>query len=190
MTVTVQGLTGGPLAWLLKLRCERKGFVFLGGNALARTFASLLGDRNQEVLLLDSSPDCIRAAEKAGLQPMARLVSYAFAGVDPAFMGEGPIPAVTTALQRAGLTAADLDVIESNEAFAAQALAVCKGLELDPAKTNPNGGAVALGHPIGATGARILITLIYALRHRGLKKGIASLCLGGGDAIAMAVEIV
>jgi acetyl-CoA C-acetyltransferase len=128
------------------------------------------------------------AAEKAGQQPIGRLVSYAFAGVDPTIMGEGPIPAVTTALKRAGLTVADLDVIESNEAFAAQALAVCKGLELDAAKTNPNGGAVALGHPIGATGAILTVKCLYELKRIGGKYGLVTMCIGGGQGIAAIFE--
>ena len=127
-------------------------------------------------------------AEKQGLSPMARLVSYAFAGVDPAYMGEGPIPAVTKALERAGLKVGDMDVIESNEAFAAQALAVSKSLEFDPAKTNPNGGAVALGHPIGATGAVLTVKALYELQRIGGRYALVTMCIGGGQGIAGVFE--
>jgi acetyl-CoA C-acetyltransferase len=129
-------------------------------------------------------------AASRGLQPLARILSYAVTGVDPAIMGIGPVSAVRLALDRAGLTASDVDLFELNEAFAAQSVAVVRTLGLDPAKVNVNGGAIALGHPIGASGARILTTLIYALRARGLSRGIASLCIGGGMGIAMVVERV
>jgi acetyl-CoA C-acetyltransferase len=130
------------------------------------------------------------AAHAAALraQPLARIVSYASAGVDPAVMGVGPVPAVTKALDKAGLTAADVDLFELNEAFAAQSLAVARDLKLDPARVNVNGGAIALGHPIGASGARILVTLLHALRARGLRRGLASLCIGGGQGVALVVE--
>jgi acetyl-CoA C-acetyltransferase len=127
-------------------------------------------------------------AKKTGAKPLARILSYASTGVDPKIMGMGPVPAVRKALERAGLTVADIDLFELNEAFAAQALAVSRELELDPAKVNVNGGAIALGHPIGASGARVLTTLIYALRARKQRYGVASLCIGGGMGIAMAVE--
>lgn len=129
-------------------------------------------------------------AEKQGLSPMARLRSYAFAGVDPAYMGEGPIPAVKKALDRVGLQVDDMDVIESNEAFAAQALAVSKGLGLDPAKTNPNGGAVAFGHPIGATGAIITVKALYELQRIGGRYALVTMCIGGGQGIAAVFERV
>ena len=128
------------------------------------------------------------AAAKAGLKPLARLVSYGVAGVDPSIMGTGPIPAVQLALKRAGLKASDLDVIESNEAFAAQALCVTKGLDLDPAKVNPNGGAVALGHPLGATGAILTVKCIYELMRTGKKNGLITMCIGGGQGIAGVIE--
>lgn len=125
-----------------------------------------------------------KAAVQAGLKPLARLVSYGIAGVDPAYMGEGPIPAVQQALQRAGLKVGELDVIESNEAFAAQALCVSKGLDFDPAKVNPNGGAVALGHPIGASGAILAVKCIYELQRTGKRYGLVTMCIGGGQGIA------
>jgi acetyl-CoA C-acetyltransferase len=127
-------------------------------------------------------------AEKVGTRPLARILAYVSTGVDPAVMGIGPIPAIRKVLDRANLTIADIDLFELNEAFAAQALAVMRELGLDPAKTNVNGGAIALGHPIGASGARLLTTLVYALKARGGRYGIASLCIGGGMGIAMAVE--
>ncbi|WP_172329521.1 beta-ketothiolase BktB [Mangrovicoccus sp. HB161399] len=130
------------------------------------------------------------AAAKAGLKPKARILGYAHAGVRPEVMGIGPIPAVEKLLARTGLTAADFDVIESNEAFAAQALAVSRGLGLDPAKVNPNGGAIALGHPIGATGAIILIKALYELERTGGKRGLATMCIGGGQGIALAFELL
>jgi acetyl-CoA C-acetyltransferase len=127
-------------------------------------------------------------AAKRGLTPLARIVSFATAGVDPAVMGSGPIPASRKALQRAGWSVADLDLIEANEAFAAQACAVNKELGLDPAKVNVNGGAIAIGHPIGASGARVLTTLLYEMGRRDAKKGLATLCIGGGMGVAMCVE--
>jgi acetyl-CoA C-acetyltransferase len=127
-------------------------------------------------------------AAKRGITPLARIVSWATAGVDPAIMGTGPIPASRKALAKAGWTIADLDLIEANEAFAAQACAVNKDLGWDPAKVNVNGGAIALGHPIGASGARVLTTLLYEMQRRGAKKGLATLCIGGGMGVAMCVE--
>jgi acetyl-CoA C-acetyltransferase len=128
------------------------------------------------------------SAQQRGLQPLARIASFAAAGVDPALMGTGPIPASRKALQRAGWTIGDLDLIEANEAFAAQACAVNKDLGWDAAKVNVNGGAVALGHPIGASGARVLTTLLFEMRRRDAKKGLATLCVGGGMGVAMCVE--
>ncbi|KAI93812.1 acetyl-CoA acetyltransferase [Rhodomicrobium udaipurense JA643] len=127
-------------------------------------------------------------AEKRGLEPLARIVSFATAGVDPSIMGTGPIPASKRALEKAGWSKDDLDLIEANEAFAAQAAAVNKGLGWDIEKVNVNGGAIAIGHPIGASGARILTTLLYELKRRDAKKGLATLCIGGGMGIAMCVE--
>ena len=127
-------------------------------------------------------------AKKRGLTPLARIVSWASAGVDPAVMGSGPIPASRKALEKAGWKPADLDLIEANEAFAAQAIAVNRDMGWDPAKVNVNGGAIAIGHPIGASGARVLTTLLYELQRSGGKKGLATLCIGGGMGIAMCVE--
>jgi acetyl-CoA C-acetyltransferase len=127
-------------------------------------------------------------AEKKGLKPLARLVSYAHSGVDPKIMGMGPVPAVRKALTKASLKVSDMDVIESNEAFAAQACAVSKNLDLDPAKTNPNGGAVALGHPIGATGAILTVKAIYELHRTGKRYGLITMCIGGGQGIAGVIE--
>jgi acetyl-CoA C-acetyltransferase len=128
------------------------------------------------------------AAEKAGLTPKARVVGYAHAGVRPEVMGIGPVPAVQNLLKKTGLKASDFDVVESNEAFAAQALAVNKELGLDPAKVNPNGGAIALGHPVGATGAIITIKTLYELERTGGKLGLITMCIGGGQGIALAIE--
>jgi len=168
--VTVEGLG--------KLRA-----VFKKDGSVTAGNASGINDGAAAVVLAEAS-----AAAKAGAEPLGRLVSYGFAGVDPAYMGEGPIPAVKVALDRAGLKVSDLDVIESNEAFAAQALAVCKGLEFDPAKTNPNGGAVALGHPIGATGAILTVKCLYELKRIGGKYGLVTMCIGGGQGIAAIFE--
>ena len=129
-------------------------------------------------------------AEKRGIQPLARIASFATAGVDPSIMGTGPIPASNRALEKAGWTKDDLDLIEANEAFAAQACAVNKALGWDLDKVNVNGGAIAIGHPIGASGARILTTLLYEMKRREAKKGLATLCIGGGMGIAMCVERV
>ncbi len=129
-----------------------------------------------------------KEAAKRGLKPLARIASFATAGVDPAVMGSGPIPSSRKALARAGWNVADLDLIEANEAFAAQAAAVNKDLGLDPAKVNVNGGAIAIGHPIGASGARILTTLLYEMGKRDAKKGLATLCIGGGMGVAMCLE--
>ena len=127
-------------------------------------------------------------AEKRGVTPLARIVSWAHAGVDPAIMGTGPIPASRAALEKAGWSADDLDLIEANEAFAAQACAVNKDLGWDTDKVNVNGGAIAIGHPIGASGARVLVTLLHEMQKRDAKKGLATLCIGGGMGVAMCVE--
>ena len=127
-------------------------------------------------------------AQELGIQPMARIVSYAWAGVEPRVMGMGPVPATKRALEKAGMTVDQLDLIEANEAFAAQCLAVSRELRFDMSKVNVHGGAIALGHPIGASGTRILVTLLHALkRHQG-RYGLATLCIGGGQGIAMIVE--
>ena len=122
-------------------------------------------------------------AAKNAARPLARLVSYAIAGVEASIMGDGPIPATQIALKRAGLSLDQIDLIEANEAFAAQALAVGKGLGLDPAKTNPNGGAIALGHPVGATGAVIVTKLLHEMQRTQARYGIATMCIGGGQGI-------
>jgi len=134
----------------------------------------------------------IMSAEKAkslGITPLARIVSYASAGVDPKLMGTGPIPACRKTLEKAGWKVSDLDLVEANEAFAAQAIAVNRELGWDTAKVNVNGGAIALGHPIGASGARILTSLVHEMKKRGAKKGIATLCIGGGQGTAIAIEM-
>jgi acetyl-CoA C-acetyltransferase len=136
------------------------------------------------VLILMSAAE----AAKRGLTPLARIASWSTAGVDPALMGSGPIPASKLALQKAGWKAADLDLVEANEAFAAQACAVNKDMGWDTSKVNVNGGAIAIGHPIGASGARVLITLLYEMQRSGAKKGLTTLCIGGGMGIAMCVE--
>jgi acetyl-CoA C-acetyltransferase len=145
--------------------------------------ASGLNDGAAAIVLMTAEE-----AKKRGIEPLARIVSWANAGVEPEIMGTGPIPASRKALEKAGWTVADLDLIESNEAFAAQSLCVVKELGLDPAKVNVNGGAIAIGHPIGASGARILTTLVHEMKARGAKKGLATLCVGGGMGVALCVE--
>jgi acetyl-CoA C-acetyltransferase len=145
--------------------------------------ASGINDGAAAVVLMTASE-----AAKRGKTPLARIVSWAHAGVDPAIMGTGPIPASRAALAKAGWKIEDLDLVEANEAFAAQACAVNKDLGWDAGKVNVNGGAIALGHPIGASGARVLVTLLYEMQRRNSKKGLATLCIGGGMGIAMCVE--
>ncbi|MEJ2121868.1 MAG: acetyl-CoA C-acetyltransferase [Alphaproteobacteria bacterium] len=145
--------------------------------------ASGINDGAAAVVLMSADE-----AKARGIAPLARIASWATAGVDPAYMGSGPIPASKLALEKAGWTIDDLDLVESNEAFAAQACAVLKDLGLDPDKVNVNGGAIALGHPIGASGTRILVTLLHEMEKRDAKKGLATLCIGGGMGIAMCVE--
>jgi acetyl-CoA C-acetyltransferase len=127
-------------------------------------------------------------AKRRAITPLARIASWATAGVDPAIMGSGPIPASRKALERAGWSVGDLDLVEANEAFAAQAIAVNKDLGWDPSIVNVNGGAIAIGHPIGASGARVLVTLLHEMARRNAKKGLATLCIGGGMGIALTVE--
>ena len=127
-------------------------------------------------------------AKELGLTPMATIRSFSSAGVDPAIMGTGPIPATTKALEKAGWNINDLDLVESNEAFAAQAISVNKELGWDLDKVNVSGGAISIGHPIGASGARILVTLLHGMKRRDAKKGLATLCIGGGQGVAMAIE--
>jgi acetyl-CoA C-acetyltransferase len=145
--------------------------------------ASGINDGGAAVVLMS-----LKEAEKKGLEPLAIIRSFAQAGVDPALMGSGPIPASRKALAKAGWEVEDLDLIEANEAFAAQALAVGKDLGFDPEKLNVNGGAIALGHPIGASGCRVLITLLHEMKRRDAKKGLTTLCIGGGMGVAMCVE--
>ncbi|WP_151638705.1 acetyl-CoA C-acyltransferase family protein [Noviherbaspirillum aerium] len=142
--------------------------------------------------LNDGAAACIlmsaETASRANIAPLARLISYAVAGVEPSMMGIGPVPAVQLALKRAGLSLDDMDVIESNEAFAAQALGVCRGLDLDPARTNPNGGAIALGHPLGASGTIITVKCLHELIRTGKRYGLVTMCIGGGQGIAAIFE--
>jgi acetyl-CoA C-acetyltransferase len=145
--------------------------------------ASGINDGAAAVVLMTAAE-----AKRRGIKPLARIVSWANAGVDPSIMGTGPIPASKKALEKAGWTVNDLDLIEANEAFAAQACAVNKGLGWDTSKVNVNGGAIAIGHPIGASGARVLTTLLYEMQRRNAKKGLATLCIGGGMGIAMCLE--
>ncbi|MGZ6095369.1 MAG: thiolase family protein, partial [Polyangiales bacterium] len=159
--------------------------VFRKGGSVTAGNSSPINDGASSVLL--ASEDAVKAS---GATPLARIVAFAVAGVEPNFMGEGPIPATKKALSRAGWKVGDLDLIELNEAFAAQSLACVRGLELDPAKVNVNGGAIALGHPIGSSGARIAGTLLHAMKARGAKKGLASLCIGVGQGIATLFEAV
>ncbi len=157
--------------------------AFTKEGSVTAANASGLND-GAAALVLMSAAD----AKARGLEPLARIVSAATAGVDPAVMGTGPIPASKKALEKAGWTVADLDLVESNEAFAAQSLCVLRELGLDPDKVNVNGGAIAIGHPIGASGARILTTLLHEMKRRGAKKGLATLCIGGGMGVALCVE--
>ncbi|MEK9753678.1 MAG: acetyl-CoA C-acetyltransferase [Rhodospirillaceae bacterium] len=168
--VTKEGLGG------LRPAFDKEGTVTAGN-------ASGINDGAAAVVLMSAAE-----AKKRGAKPLARIVSWATAGVDPAIMGTGPIPASRMALEKAGWTVDDLDLIEANEAFAAQACAVNKDMGWDANKVNVNGGAIALGHPIGASGARVLVTLLYEMQKRDAKKGLATLCIGGGMGIAMCVQ--
>ena len=160
----------------------RPAFTKDGGSVTAGN-ASGINDGAAAMVLMSADE-----AKKRGITPLARIVSWATTGVDPKVMGIGPVTASQEALKKAGWTVKDLDLVEANEAFAAQALAVGKELGLDPAKLNVNGGAIALGHPIGASGARVLTTLLYEMQKRDAKKGLATLCIGGGMGIAMCVQ--
>ena len=169
---------GTDLASLARLRpaFEKEGTVTAGN-------ASGINDGAAAVVLMTAAE-----ASRRGIRPLARIVSWAHAGVDPAIMGSGPIPASRKALDKAGWQVGDLDLVEANEAFAAQACAVNKALGLDAEKVNVNGGAIAIGHPIGASGARVLATLLFEMAKRDANKGLATLCIGGGMGIAMCVE--
>jgi acetyl-CoA C-acetyltransferase len=160
----------------------RPAFVKENGSVTAGN-ASGINDAAAAVVLMER-----KAAEAKGLKPMARLVAYGHAGIDPKIMGLGPVTAVQNALRKAGLKLSDMDVIESNEAFAAQALGVSKELGMDGAKVNPNGGAVALGHPIGATGAILTVKCMYELQRTGKRYGLITMCIGGGQGIAAVIE--
>jgi acetyl-CoA acyltransferase len=157
--------------------------VFRKGGSVTAGNSSPLNDGASAVLV--ASEAAVRAAK---LEPIARIVSFATAGVEPNLMGEGPIPSGKKALARAGWRASDLDLVELNEAFAAQSIACVRGLELDPTRVNVNGGAIALGHPIGSSGCRVLGTLVHAMAARNAKRGMAALCIGVGQGIAMLVE--
>ena len=170
--VTLEGLAA------LKLAFDRSGTVTAGN-------ASGLNDGAAAVVLMEA-----RAAKERGLKPMARLLAYSVVGVDPKYMGIGPVPAIKQALAKAGLSVSDIDVFEVNEAFAAQALAVIRDLNLPPEKTNPNGSGVALGHPLGATGAILTVKALYELRRRGGRYAVVSMCIGGGQGIAAVFEAV
>jgi acetyl-CoA C-acetyltransferase len=157
--------------------------AFLKEGSVTAGNASGVNDGAAAVLVMSA-----RKAAELNLKPMARIVSFGSAGVNPAIMGTGPVPAVRKCLDRAGWTVGDLDLIEANEAFAAQAMSVAQELGFPPEKTNVSGGAIAIGHPIGASGARILVTLVHGLQRLGLNKGLATLCIGGGQGVAMAIE--
>jgi len=169
------GVTKESLAEL-RPAFDKEGSVTAGN-------ASGINDGAAAVVLMSADD-----ASKRGVTPLARIVSWATCGVDPAIMGTGPIPSSRKALEKAGWSADDLDLVEANEAFAAQALAVNKDMGWDPAKVNVNGGAIAIGHPIGASGARVLVTLLHEMAKRDAKKGLATLCIGGGMGIAMCLE--
>lgn len=171
-----EGVTAEGLAKLRPAFDPKEGTVTAGN-------ASGINDGAAVVVLMSEAE-----AEKRGLTPLARIVSWAHAGVDPSIMGTGPIPASKKALESAGWSIDDLDLIEANEAFAAQAISVNKGLGWDTGKVNVNGGAIAIGHPIGASGARVLVTLLHEMKRRDAKKGLATLCIGGGMGVAMCLE--
>jgi acetyl-CoA C-acetyltransferase len=170
-----EGVTAEGLA-KLRPAFDKEGSVTAGN-------ASGINDGAAAVVLMSANE-----ADSRGVTPLARIVSWATCGVDPSIMGTGPIPASRKALEKAGWSVDDLDLIEANEAFAAQALSVNKDLGWDPDKVNVNGGAIALGHPIGASGCRVLVTLLHEMQRRDAKKGLATLCIGGGMGIAMCVE--
>jgi acetyl-CoA C-acetyltransferase len=169
---------GATLEAMQKLRP-----AFQKDGTVTAANASGINDGAAVVLLMTA-----KEAARRGIEPLARVASYATAGVDPALMGTGPIPASRRALEKAGWKVADLDLVEANEAFAAQACAVNKDMGWDPAIVNVNGGAIAIGHPIGASGCRVLNTLLFEMKRRDAKKGLATLCIGGGMGVALCVE--
>ena len=191
--VTIKGRKGDTV--VDKDEYIRHGATYEAMSALRPAFdkqgsvtaanASGLNDGAAALVLMSADE-----AAKRGLKPIARIASWAHAGVDPEIMGTGPIPASRKALEKAGWKVSDLDLIESNEAFAAQSISVVRELGLDPAKVNVNGGAIAIGHPIGASGARILTTLVHEMQRSGAQKGLATLCVGGGMGVAMCVEAI
>jgi acetyl-CoA acetyltransferase family protein len=171
-----------PETTLVSLSAMRPAFVREGGTVTAGS-SSGINDGASALLVMSE-----RAARESGAAPLARIVASAVAGVSPDVMGLGPIPATRKALARAGLAVDDLDLIELNEAFAAQSIACIRELQLDPARVNVNGGAIALGHPLGASGARVLTTLVHEMRRRGARYGLATMCIGVGQGIATIVE--
>jgi acetyl-CoA C-acetyltransferase/3-oxo-5,6-didehydrosuberyl-CoA/3-oxoadipyl-CoA thiolase len=157
--------------------------AFLKNGTVTAATSSGINDGSAALAVMSGA-----AAARLGHRPMARIIASAVAGVDPSVMGLGPIPATRKALSRAGLRVDQLDLVELNEAFAAQAIACIRDLQLDPAKVNVHGGAIALGHPLGASGARILTTLVHALHRTGGRYGLASMCIGVGQGIALVIE--
>jgi acetyl-CoA C-acetyltransferase len=192
MPVTLKGRKGdtifdtdehySPNCTLADMAKLKPAFLKENGTVTAGN-ASGINDAAAAVVLMEAA-----TAQARGLKPLARLVAYAHAGVDPKYMGIGPVPATQLALKKAGLTIADLDVIEANEAFAAQACAVSRDLGLDPAKVNPNGSGISLGHPIGATGALITVKALYELERIGGRYALVTMCIGGGQGIAAIFE--
>jgi acetyl-CoA C-acetyltransferase len=160
----------------LKPVFDKEGTVTAGN-------ASSINDAASAVVLMD-----VEAAKQSGLRPLGRLVAYSYAGVDPKYMGIGPVPAVRSLLEKTGLKLSDIDLFEVNEAFAAQALAVCRELKLPPERTNPNGSGISLGHPLGATGCILTVKALYELRRTGGKRALVTMCIGGGQGIAAIFE--
>jgi acetyl-CoA C-acetyltransferase len=173
-----------PFPPVSKAFCIQRPPVFIKENGTVTAGnASGINDAAAAVVLMEA-----KTAQARGAKPLARLVSYAHTGLDPKIMGMGPVSASRKALERAGWKASDVDLFELNEAFAAQACAVNQQLDIDPAKVNVNGGAIAIGHPIGASGCRILVTLLHEMQRTNAKKGLAALCIGGGMGVSLALE--
>ncbi|WED25827.1 acetyl-CoA C-acetyltransferase [Vibrio sp. DW001] len=170
-------------ATMASISKPKPAFIRDGSGTVTAANASGLNDGGAALVLMSADK-----AKELGLKPLATIVSQGSAGVDPETMGYAPVPATEKALKAAGLTVSDIELIEANEAFASQALSVCKGLDLDPSITNVNGGAIALGHPIGASGARILVSLVHELTKREQRYGLATLCIGGGQGVAVVIE--